>query len=158
MNTLRSSLRGFFLYLLAAGHVREDPTRLTRRALCASPPPNGLSADEETRFLDALSLAEGPEAERDHAMFHLMLATGLRLSSAIALDRDDVDIERAEIEVRSTKGNRPDRVFLGTAIREHLGKYIADRGPGPLFTSKDGQRISRQALRRFFTLFSRSPG
>ncbi len=144
MNTLRSTLRGFFRYLHAAGHIPEDPTRLTRRALCATPPPNGLSADEEARFLDVLSRAEGPVAERDHAMFHLMLATGLRLGSAIALDRDDVDLDRAEIAVRSTKGNRPDRVFLGTAIRDHLAKYIADRGPGPLFTSRGGRRMSHR--------------
>ncbi len=151
MNTLRSSLRGFFLYLLAAGHIPEDPTRLTRRALCAPPPPNGLSADEEARFLDVLSRAEGPAAERDHMLFGLLAATGLRLSSAIALDREDVDIERAEIEVRSTKGNRPDRVFLGSAIRQHLATYMSDRGSGPLFTSKGGQRVSRRQAQRRFT-------
>ena len=54
-----------------------------------------------------------------------MLATGLRLSSATALDTDDVDLERAEIEVRSTKGNRPDRVLLGTTILEHLTENLA---------------------------------
>ncbi len=144
-------MRGFFRYLHAAGHIREDPTRLTRRALCAPPPPNGLSADEEARFLDVLSRAEGSVAERDHAMFHLMLATGLRLGSAIALDRDDVDLDRAEIAVRSTKGNRPDRVFLGAAIRDHLAKYMTGRGPGPLFTSKDGKRVSRRQAQRRFT-------
>ena len=150
VNALRSSLRGFFRYLHAAGHTPEDPTRLTRRALCAPPPPNGLSADEEVRLLNVLSRADGPAAERDHALFHLMLATGLRLSSAIALDRDDVNLEQAEIAVRSTKGNRPDRVFLGAAIREHLAQYMTDRDAGALFTSKDGQRISRrQAQRRF---------
>ncbi len=148
---VRSSLRGFFRYLLAAGHIGEDPTRLTRRALCATPPPNGLSVEEETRFLDTLSRADGPESDRDHALFHLMLTTRLRLSSAVALDREDVDLERTEIEVRSTKGNRPDRVFLGTAIREHLAKYMAGRGSGPLFTSKGGQRISRRQAQRRFT-------
>ena len=153
---LGERLRGGYLH--AAGHIREDPTRLTRRALCAPRPPNGLGADEETRFLDVLSHGEGPEAERDHAMFHLMLATGLRLSSTIALDRDDVDLERAEIDVRSTKGNRPDRVFLGTAIREHLAKYITDRGPGPLFTSKDGQRVSRRQVQRRFAHWLQKAG
>lgn len=150
VNALRSSLRGFFRYLHAAGHISENPSRLTRRALCAPPPPNGLSADEETRLLGVLSQAEGSAATRDHALFHLMLATGIRLSSAIALDREDVDIERVEIAVRSTKGNRPDRVFFGTAIREHLATYMSDRAPGPLFTTLNGQRISRrQAQRRF---------
>ena len=96
MNTLRSSLRGFFKYLHAAGHIAEDPTRLTRRALCAPPPPNGLSADEETRFLDALSRAEGSVAERDHAMFHVMLATGLKAPSREAPKISAIEVELVE--------------------------------------------------------------
>ena len=68
------------------------------------------------------------------------------------------ELERTEIEVRSTKGNRPDRVFLGAAIHDHLAKYIADRGPGPLFTSKNGQRISRRQAQRRFTHWLRKAG
>ncbi len=131
---------------------------MTRRALCATPPPNGLSADEETQLLEVLSSAEGPEAERDHALFHLMLATGLRLSSTLALDRDDVDLDRAEITVRSMKGDRPDRVFLGVAIREHLEKYMAGRGPGALFTTKDGRPVSGRQAQRRFTLWLEKAG
>ena len=61
-----------------------------------------------------------------------------------------MDLERGEIEVRSAKGDRPGRVFLGTEIGKHLATYITNRGPGALFTSKNGRRISRrQAQRRF---------
>ena len=150
VNVLRGTMKGFFAYLHTAGRIAENPTRLVRRALCGNPPPNGLSPDEQERFLHALSEAADAEGQRDHALFHLMLATGLRLSSAIALDVDDVDLERGEVEVRSAKGNRPDRVFLGTAILGHLREYLADRPSGALFTSGPGRRLShRQAQRRF---------
>ncbi len=150
VNVLRGTMKGFFAYLHTAGHIAENPTRLVRRALCGNPPPNGLSPDEQERFLHALSEAADAEGQRDHALFHLMLATGLRLSSAIALDVDDVDLERGEVEVRSAKGNRPDRVFLGAVILKHVNEYMAGGGSGPLFRSRGGRRISpRHAQRRF---------
>ena len=43
VNTLRSSLRGFFGYLHRAGYIAADPTRLVRRAMCATPPPHSSS-------------------------------------------------------------------------------------------------------------------
>jgi site-specific recombinase XerD len=79
VNALRGSLRGFFRYLHEAGHVPQDPTRLVRRALCGRPPPKTLSEPEQERLLFTLANADGPEGQRDSAMFHLMLATGLRV-------------------------------------------------------------------------------
>ncbi len=148
-NCLRSSLKGFFSYLHRAGYLSQDPGRLIRRALCASPPPKALSEDEQKRLLDVLSQATGPEAARDHAVFHLMLASGIRLTSALALDREDIDLERGEVQLRSAKGDRRERVFLGEAIKMHLGRYLAGRTTGALFTGRDGKRVtSRHAQRR----------
>ena len=49
-----------------------------------------LSADEQKRLLETLAAADGDEAGRDHAMFHLMLATGIRLGSAeLSVTPDD---------------------------------------------------------------------
>ena len=150
VNVLRGTMKGFFRYLHEAGHIGQDPTRLTRRALCGTPPPRGLSQADQSRLLGTLTADDGLEAERDHVLFHLMLATGIRLSSALALDAEDVDLDRGEVQLRSTKGDRPERVFLGNAIREHLAKYMTGRDSGALFTTRRGRRIScRHAQRRF---------
>jgi site-specific recombinase XerC len=146
-------LRGFFGYLLQAGVVREDPTRLVRRAICSPPPPRALSDDEARRLLDALAAADGREAQRDHALFHLMLATGIRLSSAVALDVNDVDLDRREIQIRTAKGNRPATVYLGDAITEHLREFLADDSGGALFTGYAGRRISHRHAQRRFTMW-----
>ncbi|HKX45932.1 MAG TPA: hypothetical protein VJP77_04470, partial [Planctomycetota bacterium] len=93
-NALRTSLRCFFAYLSDAGIIEQNPARLIRRAKCASPPPRAMSKGEQQELLAAMAAASGPGAERDHMLFALMLATGLRLGSAVAVERRDVDLER----------------------------------------------------------------
>jgi integrase/recombinase XerC len=148
-NALRTSLRVFFKYVHEAGYAPTNPARLIRRAVCGRPPPRGLSDAEAQRLMDALILAQGPEARRDHLLFDLMLSTGIRLSAALALDAAHVDLDRGELVVRHAKGNREERVILGGGIKDHLVGYLAGRGPGALFTERGGRRIStRQAQRR----------
>jgi len=150
MNTLRSSLKVFGNYLHSSGHVLTDPGRMIRRARCGSAPPRTLSDDDQRRLIETLKADDGYEAARDHAMIALMLATGIRLASALELDVTDVDLERGDLQLRSTKGDRPGVVYLGETIREHLARYIDGRDSGPLFTARHGGRLSRrQAQRRF---------
>ena len=150
LNALRSSVKGFFGYLHRAGYVAHDPSRLLRRAVCAGGPPRHLSEDERERLLSTLAAATQPQAERDHALFHLMLATGLRLGAALGLDTDDVHLEQGEIRVRRAKGGREERAYLGEGIRQHLGRFLGDLTSGPLFRTANGRRLApRQAQRRF---------
>ena len=150
VNSLRSSLKAFFGYLHGAGYTAHNPGRLIRRAICASPPPRVLSEAETDRLMAALAAGTSTADRRDHVLFHLMLATGIRLGSAIALDVDDVDLDAGQIQIRTTKGNRPECVFIGKAITKHLGTYLKDLPHGPLFQNAKGQRLShRHAQRRF---------
>jgi len=150
MNSLRTSLRCFFGYAHAAGWIRENPARLIRRAQCGTPPPRALSEEEQRRLMSVLAAGEGRAARRDHALFHMMLATGVRLGSALAAEVGDVDLERSELRLRSTKGDRPEVVYLGRAIAEHLSRYIAEVGEGLLFPGQNGWQLTpRQAHRRF---------
>jgi len=148
INCLRSSLKGFFGYLHGAGYIRLNPGRLIRRAICASPPPRGLSPQDQKKLLSTLRNTKGPEAERDYALFHLMLATGIRLTSTLALDVGDVDLNRAEILLRNGKGNRQERVFLGRAICAHIRRYVSKVKSGPLFPGRPGERVTARHARR----------
>jgi len=149
MNVRRSCVRTFFGYVHQAGYTAGNPARLVRRALCASASPQALTPDEQKRLLKVLAKARDPQARRDHALFHLMLATGIRLGSALALDHGAVDLGRGELRIEKTKGNRPEVVFLGRAIRSHLRRYLKGRGPGFLFEGRGGNPLcGRQAQRR----------
>ncbi len=147
-NTLRSSLRNFSRWVHDAGLAHENPARLLRRARCAAPPPRPLHVDEQERLLEVLRQATGPEAERDRLMIELMLATGLRIGSTVALDATDLDFQHGEIEVRSTKNDRPAMVVLPKAIGDRLRDWLGERTTGPVFQA-NGRRISvRHAQRR----------
>ncbi len=150
VNCLRTSLKMFFGYLHRAGIIAEDPARLVRRANTGPPPPRTLGDDERAKLLGYLAAVDTDEGRRDHALVHLMLATGIRLSSAVNLDVEDVDLQRGEVQLRAMKGDRRATVYLGNAIGEHLRDYIGNRTSGPLFPARHGGRVSvRHVQRRF---------
>ena len=147
-NALRSTLRTFFSYLHEAGYSPSNAARLVRRARCSPPPPRALSPDEQKRLLKVLAAGKGYEAQRDFALFDLLLSTGLRVGSAVALDVDDVDLDRGALTVRYTKYNRPDRIILGKRIGKHLARFISNRDSGPLFADRRGRRITTRHVNR----------
>jgi site-specific recombinase XerD len=149
-NALRTSLRTFFRYCHDGGYCQSNPARLVRRALCGTPPIRALSDDEQGRLLLALAQGKGPAAERDRTLFVLMLGSGIRVGSALALEADDVDLERGELQLRTTKGNVPTSVPLSRAIVDHLRGYVAGRASGLLFpiSSRHAQRRLEQWCER----------
>jgi integrase/recombinase XerC len=157
MNALRSSMRAFFGYCCDGGLSRENAARLVRRARCASGPPRGLSDEDRERLLGVLAAARGPVPRRDHMLFSLMLATGIRLSAALALADTDVDLERGELTIRHAKGDREELVILGRGIRDSLASYLPTRMSGPLFPGREGRPMSRRhAARRLGIWMQRS--
>jgi integrase/recombinase XerC len=157
-NALRTSLRTFFRYAHEAGYCRSNPARLVRRALCGTPPPRALSDDEAGRLLLALAAGVGPEAKRDHALFALMLGSGIRLGSALALETRDLDLERGELALRRTKGDVPTSVPLSRAVVAHLRSYLQGRPDGPLFMGRDGRAMSARHTQRRLGIWCQRAG
>ena len=155
VNALRTSLRCFFVYLHEAGILQSNPARLIRRARCGAPPPRGLNEAEQKRLLNVLRREDGG---RDHALFALMLATGVRVGSAVGLRVEDVDLEAGELWLRCAKNDRREKVILGPAIREHLRAYIGDRVDGPLFPGRHGRPIGVRHVNRRLKRWLRRAG
>jgi site-specific recombinase XerD len=106
LNAMRTSIRCFAQHLHDSGLVATNAARLLKRARCAPPPPKALRDDEQQRLLAVLAAATGREAERDRMLVEVLLRTGIRIGSALALDVGDIDFAHGE------KGNARDR---GTA-------------------------------------------
>ncbi len=157
-NAMRTSLRTFFRYCHEAGYCASNPARLIRRAMCGAPPPRAMSDEEQGRLLLALSKGVGPEAKRDAALFTLMLGSGIRLGSALALDIGDLDLERGELQLRRTKGDCPVSVPLARAVRDHLRGFVNGRAAGPLFPGRNGAAISARHVQRRLDLWCRRAG
>jgi len=157
-NAMRTSLRTFFRYAHEAGYTRSNPARLIRRALCVPPPPRAMSDDEVGRLLLTLSKGVGPEPKRDHALFALMLGSGIRLGSALALEVGDVDLEHGELQLRRTKGDAPTSVPLARAVRDHLRGYINGRAAGALFPGRNGWAMCARHVQRRLALWCNRAG
>lgn len=147
VNAFRSSLRTFFAYCEAAEYVQRSPARLVQRARVDAPPPRGLSEAEQERLVEALNRAESWEERRDRALFMTMLGTGIRLSSALALTANDVDLDAGVVQIRA-KGNVHATLPVSDQVRERLANWMPDAGP--TFPSRSGAPLSsRQAQARF---------
>jgi len=152
MNALRSSIKGFFQYLHQAGYINQDPTILIKRATCGTPPPRILSSDDKTRLMNALSSKIGFHTERDAALFQLMLDTGIRLSSALALNIEDINLDQGEIRIWM-KGDQYGHVYLNSELQSQLKSFIAEKTTGPLFTCLNSKRLSQRHVQRRFSMW-----
>ena len=157
-NSIRSSIRVFFGYLHAAGYLHANPARLVRRASTGAPSPRGLGAGERERLLAALAAGEGEAAVRDRVLFELMLATGIRIGSALALDVGDLDLDEGTILLRRVKGDRQQLVFVPTKVVESLRAFVGERRSGALFCGQHGERVGARQVHRRLVDWCREAG
>jgi len=157
VNALRTSIRCFCVYLRDAGLVQSNPAILLRRAICSSRRSRALDESEVERLVAVMQEAGDAPGQRDRVLFTLMLATGIRIGSALGLDVEDVDLERGELLLRRAKGSRVDRVFVPQAVMPALAATVAASGTGPVFRNGGGARLTaRHANRRLAQFFERA--
>ncbi|HJU17935.1 MAG TPA: tyrosine-type recombinase/integrase [Stellaceae bacterium] len=109
-------------------------------------PKDFLSDTEVATLLDAAKA--GRHGVRDHLLILVMFRHGLRVSEAIGLRRDEVDLDHARLWVRRLKnGLAVEQPIAGDELRA-LKRYLgtrADRLPW-LFISERGQPLTRQSV------------
>jgi integrase/recombinase XerD len=106
---------------------------------------------EETDALLAAPDRETWHGRRDHALLLLAVQTGLRVSELTGLTRQDAHLG-AGPHVRCHGKGRKDRAtpLTGQTVRT-LRTWLAELGPvpdGPLFPTRAGGRLSRDAVER----------
>jgi integrase/recombinase XerD len=113
-----------------------------------------LTEEEADALLTAPSQATRT-GRRDHAMLHLAIVTGLRVSELTALTRDDLQLGAGPHVICNGKGRKqritPLTAPVVTAMREWLKELPA--GPGQiLFPGPAGGQLSRDAVEHRLTL------
>jgi integrase/recombinase XerD len=157
------AVRGLHAFACAEGMTADDPAAAIRPPAPPRRLPKAISIPDVERLLDAADT--GPAALRDRALLELLYGTGARISEAVGLDVDDLELsgdQRSGGDFKpstirlSGKGGKERLVPVGTFARGAIDAYLvrarpalaaaSGRGqPSPaLFLNARGGRLTRQ--------------
>jgi len=105
-----------------------------------------------------LAAAEDGDEESEAELIAVVLQAGLRVGSAVALDVDDVDLERGELRLRRMKGGREDVAVIPGGLAEVLRELVAERTSGPIFRGRHGGRLTTRHVHRRLRYWARRAG
>ena len=109
--------------------------------------------DEVRRLLDAAVVGEGPLPVRDRCLLEVLYGTGARISEAVGLDVDDLDLATRTVILRG-KGGKERLVPVGSYAAAAVDGYLVrarpslargGTGTAALFLNARGGRLSRQS-------------
>lgn len=144
VNRLRSAVRGLYGYLVRAWVMPADPSLVLRVKATRPPRPEVLSRQDEATMLAAMAADSSWAARRDRLMLRVLLATGLRLASVLALERADIDVEHGRLHV-ALKGGRRGVVALEPGLGAELRAWTRGQD-GAVFRSVRGSRLSARQV------------
>jgi integrase/recombinase XerD len=131
-------------------------------------PPHIYRDEEIEKFLrrtQQLFSPKGLRARTYTTLFGLLVATGMRVSEALGLDRSDVDLKLGILHIRRAKFGKSRYVPVHPSTVEALKKYTETRDrlfPAPLtpafFISEKGRRITAWMARYTFAKLSQRIG
>ena len=153
------AVRGLHRFLAVEGESPDDPAQ---EVAPPTPPrrlPQVLSVHDIERLLQAASVGDTPGALRDRALLELLYGSGARVSEAIALDLDDLELGRdddgsGEVVRVLGKGSKERIVPVGRYARDALDTWVVRGRPGMAragtgtpagFVNARGGRLSRQS-------------
>jgi len=150
------AVRGLHRFLALEGVVNADPAAAVRPPKPPLRLPKAISVDEVERLLEAALVGDTPLALRDRALFELLYGAGARISEAVGLDVDDIDLDSGSSgSVRLFgKGSKERVVPVGRYAREAVTAYLVrgrptlaanGRGTAALLLGQRGARLSRQS-------------
>ncbi len=150
------AVRSFHRFCAREGFVDTDPSEDVGAPRVPAGIPKALDEADVAQLLTAVT-GDGPLAQRDRALLELLYGTGIRISEAVGLDLDDLDLEDATVRVFG-KGSKERVVPLGREARRALRTYLGDgrltlrhralvqpRDGDAVMLNARGGRISRQA-------------
>lgn len=146
------AVRGFHRFALQEGMAESDPGREVRPPAAAKRLPKALTVDQVTAILTSTGgAAAEPLGVRDRALLEFLYGTGARISEAVGLDVDDIDLDSGVALLRG-KGGKQRLVPVGRHARSALEAYLVRVRPGLLvgaqpgvFLNARGGRLSRQS-------------
>ena len=115
--------------------------------------PSDLTEKDVDAFRQRVLIDSG---KRNHAIVTILAFAGLRISEALSLGLDDVDLIGQQITVNRGKGNKERVVFIGDKVVHAVKEYTKELKPDSrwLFPGRNGKRLDRSVINKFFNRYS----
>ncbi len=147
------AVRGFHRFAVADGLAQADPAAAVKPPAPAKRLPKALPLSDVEAILEAAGSPGTVLSLRDRALLEVLYGTGARISEAVGLDVDDLDLVDGTVLLRG-KGGKERLVPIGSFAREAVSAYLtrgrpelvsAGRGTPALMLNARGGRLSRQS-------------
>jgi len=149
-----ASIKGFFRYLCNKRALRANPALDIASPKISKKLPAVISMDEISKlFKEKMDL-------REHAVFELLYATGLRVSELVELDMKNLDFTNNTVKTIG-KGSKERVIPMGGKAKNALSAYFKEReidlklstspkkAPDKVFLNNFGEKITRQWVYTF---------
>jgi integrase/recombinase XerD len=148
------AVRGFHKFAVRDGLAESDPAAAVKPPTPAKRLPKALPLSDVEAILEASGAAGTTLSLRDRALLEVLYGTGARISEAVGLDVDGLDLEEGTVLLRG-KGSKERMVPVGSFAQEAVNAYLVRARPelvstssasgGALFLNARGGRLSRQS-------------
>jgi integrase/recombinase XerD len=122
------AVRGLHAFAVREGIAATDPARLVRPPAPPRRLPKAIAVADVERLLAAAGAGDGPTALRDRALLELLYGTGARISEAVGLDIDDLDLRDGSVRLKG-KGGKHRVVPVGGYAVKALDAYLVRARP-----------------------------
>lgn len=147
------AVRGLHKFGYADGQLQSDVAREVKPPAPPRRLPKAISVEDVERLLEAADFDQTPLSVRDRALLEVLYGTGARISEAVGLDVDDLDVEGRTVLLRG-KGGKQRLAPLGSFAARALEAYLVRVRPGlafngagtpKVFLNSRGGPLSRQS-------------
>jgi integrase/recombinase XerD len=147
------SVRTFHAFAVKEGLTAVSPAKNVTPTAVPKRLPKALTVEQVAALIDNAGGSDTPEGLRDRALAEFLYGTGARVSEAVDLDVDDVDLDSMTVVVTG-KGSKQRLLPLGTYASDAITAWLvrgrpafAAKGQGTprLFLNSLGRPLSRQS-------------
>ncbi|MBN1610366.1 MAG: tyrosine-type recombinase/integrase [Polyangiaceae bacterium] len=154
-------LSGFFDFAVNEGLMTKNPVKALPRIKTPEVLPRALTQDETRLLFAAIDAREGEVGRRDQLLFRLMYLVGLRVSEAVSLRVEDINLDTRSIRVWG-KGSKERVVYMKADLADQIRVWLGADGPRGgewLFPGmEEGSHLKSRVAQLYMAEYRRAAG
>jgi integrase/recombinase XerC len=155
-----AAVRSCFQFLLRERAITVNSAKLVRTPRAPKLLPHVITAEQANGLVDGVAEDRFGRAfaARDLALFEILYGCGLRISEAVGLNLEDLDLAGRWLRVRG-KGKKERQVPYGSRAAEAIARYLPLRRPAAgetaFFLNTRGARLGDRGAREIVKFYAR---